>query len=272
MLHIDTGGNNAATRSWVDAALAHGVAFDILGLSCYTKFQGQPSRWKANFDDLALAAIPNSSSLLLKSRMKTADSNEIMRALPDRRGLGTFIWEPTERGNQQQLFDNTGAVIPEKMAPYHSSHGPIFRNIRRQRLLSRFFTRTQTRAWHSQQNHILAISDFFMGDDVALEYTVTEAGQEFDVRDVHNWAHQDSHSKQLSGADMKNLGKAIRQLPVDAWMPPRNRLVLVSFKQGTNWISRSYDRQALPDPMRKIYDIIGERFETKDQPIRDEGR
>jgi hypothetical protein len=41
-----------------------------------------------------------------------------MRGLPGRRGLGTFIWEPTEQGNQQQLFDNTGAVIPEKMAAY----------------------------------------------------------------------------------------------------------------------------------------------------------
>ena len=39
-----------------------------------------------------------------------------MHRLPDHRGLGTFIWEPTQRGNQQQLFDNSGAVIPEKMA------------------------------------------------------------------------------------------------------------------------------------------------------------
>jgi hypothetical protein len=41
-----------------------------------------------------------------------------MHNLPNHRGLGTFIWEPTQRGNRQQLFDNTGAVIPEKMALY----------------------------------------------------------------------------------------------------------------------------------------------------------
>jgi arabinogalactan endo-1,4-beta-galactosidase len=117
VLHIDTGGDNAATRSWVDAALAHGVSFDILGLSCYTKFQGPPARWKGNFDDLA-ARYPKLKFLVAEVAYETAESNDIMRSLPDHRGLGTFIWEPTQSGNQQQLFDNTGAVIPEKMAPY----------------------------------------------------------------------------------------------------------------------------------------------------------
>ena len=117
VLHIDKGGDNAASRRWVDAALAHGVAFDILGESCYTRFQGAPAEWKANFDDLA-ARYPNLSFLVAEVGYETAESNTIMRDLPGHRGLGTFIWEPTERGNQQQLFDNTGAVIPEKMAPY----------------------------------------------------------------------------------------------------------------------------------------------------------
>jgi hypothetical protein len=31
-------------------------------------------------------------------------------------GLSTFIWEPTQNGNQQGLFDRNGAAIPEKMA------------------------------------------------------------------------------------------------------------------------------------------------------------
>jgi arabinogalactan endo-1,4-beta-galactosidase len=117
VLHIDTGGNNQATRSWLDAALAHGVSFDILGLSCYTRFQGPASRWEANFDDLA-ARYSKLKFLVAEVAYETAESNEIMRALPDHRGLGTFIWEPTQSGNQQQLFNNTGAVIPEKMAPY----------------------------------------------------------------------------------------------------------------------------------------------------------
>jgi arabinogalactan endo-1,4-beta-galactosidase len=117
VLHIDKGGDNAASRSWVDAALAHGVSFDILGESCYTRYQGPPSSWKANFDDLA-ARYPKLSFLVAEVAYETTESNEIMHNLPDHRGLGTFIWEPTQRGNQQQLFDNNGAVIPEKMALY----------------------------------------------------------------------------------------------------------------------------------------------------------
>jgi arabinogalactan endo-1,4-beta-galactosidase len=117
LLHIDRGGDNAASRAWVDAALAHGVSFDILGESCYTKFQGPSAGWKANFDDLA-ARYPKLNFLIAEVAYETAEANEIMRHLPDHRGLGTFIWEPTQRGNQQQLFDDTGAVLPEKMAPY----------------------------------------------------------------------------------------------------------------------------------------------------------
>jgi arabinogalactan endo-1,4-beta-galactosidase len=117
VLHIDKGGDNATSRQWVDAALAHGVSFDILGESCYTRFQGPPVKWKANFDDLA-ARYPKLSFIIAEVAYETTQSNEIMHNLPNHRGLGTFIWEPTQRGNRQQLFDNTGAVIPEKMALY----------------------------------------------------------------------------------------------------------------------------------------------------------
>jgi arabinogalactan endo-1,4-beta-galactosidase len=117
VLHIDRGGDNATTRRWVDNALAHGVAFDILGESCYTRFQGPPAKWKANFDDL-VTRYPRLSFIIAEFAYETAESNEIMHNLPDHRGLGTFIWEPTQRGNQQQLFDGSGAVIPEKMALY----------------------------------------------------------------------------------------------------------------------------------------------------------
>jgi arabinogalactan endo-1,4-beta-galactosidase len=117
MLHIDKGGDNMATRRWVDAALAQGVQFDILGESCYTRWQGPPSGWKANFDDLVMR-YPNLLFVIAEVGSETKGSLEIMRSLPSRKGLGTFIWEPTSNGNGQALFDTTGAVIPEKMAAY----------------------------------------------------------------------------------------------------------------------------------------------------------
>jgi arabinogalactan endo-1,4-beta-galactosidase len=117
VLHIDKGGDNATSRRWVDAALAHGVSFDILGESCYTRWQGPPDQWKSNFDDLA-ASYPKLSFLIAELAFEITESNQIMHSLPDHRGLGTFVWEPTQSGNRQQLFDNTGAVIPEKMVLY----------------------------------------------------------------------------------------------------------------------------------------------------------
>ena len=117
ILHIDKGGDNMATRRWVDNALAQGVHFDVLGESCYTRWQGPPSGWKANFDDLVVR-YPNLSFVIAEVGSETKESLDIMRSLPNRKGLGTFIWEPTSNGNGQALFDNTGAVIPEKMAAY----------------------------------------------------------------------------------------------------------------------------------------------------------
>ena len=117
MLHIDKGGNNAVSRRWVDAALAHGVAFDILGESCYTQWQGKPAAWKANFEDLAVR-YPKLSFAVAELADEVTAANDIMHGMADHRGIGTFIWEPTQGGNRQQLFDNTGAVIPERMGLY----------------------------------------------------------------------------------------------------------------------------------------------------------
>jgi arabinogalactan endo-1,4-beta-galactosidase len=117
MLHIDKGGDNKAARWWVDAAIAHGVQFDILGLSCYTRWHGPPSGWKKNFDDL-VTRYPSLSFLIVELAADVLETNQIMHQLPDGKGLGTFIWEPTANNNGQALFDRRGAVIPERMRLY----------------------------------------------------------------------------------------------------------------------------------------------------------
>jgi len=117
MLHIDKCGDNAATRRWVDAALGQGVSFDVLGQSCYTRWQGPAAGWKANFDDLA-SRYPALSFAVAEVGFEARETMEVMRSLPDGRGVGTFVWEPTSNLNGQSLFDSSGAVIPEKMAVY----------------------------------------------------------------------------------------------------------------------------------------------------------
>jgi arabinogalactan endo-1,4-beta-galactosidase len=118
MLHIDRGGSNPATRNWVDNALAQGVAFDILGESCYPNpnWQGPPDGWRANFNSL-VKQYPQLYFVIAETSYETAQANDIMHSLPNHRGLGTFIWEPTQNGNGQSLFTGR-AVNPLKMQPY----------------------------------------------------------------------------------------------------------------------------------------------------------
>ncbi len=139
MLHLALGGDNRATRNWVDNALAHGVQFDVLGESCYTQFQGPVDTWKTNFNEL-VTQYPNLYFVCAEIADEVRSSNDIMHTLPDHKGLGTFIWEPTENGNRQGLFTTPpgrgrrgatapapaatqpatrpGAVIPAKMGVY----------------------------------------------------------------------------------------------------------------------------------------------------------
>jgi arabinogalactan endo-1,4-beta-galactosidase len=105
MLHIEKGGDNATTRWWVDQALAQGVPLQILGQSCYTEFQGTPEDWQANFDDL-VTRYPDLDFVIAEYSHEKRRANDIMFGLPDRRGLGTFIWEPTRW--MESIFDRDG--------------------------------------------------------------------------------------------------------------------------------------------------------------------
>lgn len=96
ILHLDRGGDNETTRWWVDEALERGVQFDILGESAYTAFHGTPSVWEENFADLL--SYPNLKFIIAEYNGEKRAANDIMRNLPDGRGLGTFFWEPTASG------------------------------------------------------------------------------------------------------------------------------------------------------------------------------
>jgi hypothetical protein len=157
------------------------------------------------------------------------------------------------------------SVEPTRAQAQAQSPAPDFSNYPQTESF-RAFLRSQTNAAeHLQRADLLAISAFPKGDGFALQYFVTEAGQESDHRNVYSWALQASHWRQLSEAELNNLRSAIHELPVESKSPPVERLVIVSFREGTNWVTRSYDSDALPKSMRQIYDIIGERFESKDR-------
>jgi hypothetical protein len=114
------------------------------------------------------------------------------------------------------------------------------------------------------QTNLLAISAFFSANDrTCLHYSVSESGYARNMRDVYRWAVQAIQEKQLTDAELKSLRSALRELPTESVSPPLERLLVISFRDGTNWITRSYDSDALSRPMRQVYDIIGERFESR---------
>ncbi len=53
MIHIDKGGDNEGARWFFDRLLAHGVAFDIIGLSYYSTWHGSIETMQTNLVDLA---------------------------------------------------------------------------------------------------------------------------------------------------------------------------------------------------------------------------
>ena len=103
VMHHDKGNNNAVVRWWLDNLISRGVKFDIIGLSCNT--DGPAEKWKANFDDLAVR-YPQYGLLAAEYSYRKRELNDIVYNVPDRRGLGSFIWEPTR--HHEAIFDREG--------------------------------------------------------------------------------------------------------------------------------------------------------------------
>jgi arabinogalactan endo-1,4-beta-galactosidase len=121
MLHIENTDDLAGVRWWVDNAQSRGVSFDVLGLSCYVAFQGQPTVWKATLDDLVVR-YPTLKFAIAEYNPERTQANLIVKQLPDQRGLGTFFWEPTRAGEWgTALFEfngNTASAISADFAEF----------------------------------------------------------------------------------------------------------------------------------------------------------
>jgi hypothetical protein len=118
--------------------------------------------------------------------------------------------------------------------------------------------------WQLQHTNLLFISAFPNGGRFANEWLVTDSGQERNERNVYNWAVQATHREQLSEGDLKIVRSAIKELPIKSVTPPIERLIIISYRDGTNWVTRSYDSSTLPKPMSDIFSVIGIRFDSKD--------
>ncbi len=111
MLHLAWGGQNAQSRSFLDKAIAQGVKFDIIGQSYYPKWHGTLDDLKANLTDLA-GRYKQDIMVVEYSVPNVRQINDIVHGLPNGKGLGTFIWEPT-KWEGPALFDGKGNTKPE---------------------------------------------------------------------------------------------------------------------------------------------------------------
>ncbi len=132
MLHIEKCNDTETSEWWIDGVLGAGVAFDILGQSCYatapngvTGYQGTPAQWQATFAAL-VTRYPNLKFVIAEYSAEQRAVNDTMFNLPDHRGLGSFNWDPTRSYDthpNHPLFSTNGAwnrfvAIPEMMALY----------------------------------------------------------------------------------------------------------------------------------------------------------
>jgi arabinogalactan endo-1,4-beta-galactosidase len=108
MLHIENTESVQGVSSWVRNAQQRGVEFDVLGLSAYEAFQGPSTAWRATLAQLA-QSFPDLSFAIAEYNPQRRLLNDIMRELPDGRGVGTFFWEPTQSGSWgQSMFTRQG--------------------------------------------------------------------------------------------------------------------------------------------------------------------
>jgi arabinogalactan endo-1,4-beta-galactosidase len=111
MLHIENTESLGGVSDWVRNAQQRGVQFEVLGLSAYEAFQGPAAEWRATLQALA-QTFPELSFAIAEYNPQRRLLNDIMRELPDGRGLGTFFWEPTQSGSWgESMFDRTGNTL-----------------------------------------------------------------------------------------------------------------------------------------------------------------
>ncbi|MEO8905877.1 MAG: glycosyl hydrolase 53 family protein [Polyangiaceae bacterium] len=117
-LHIDRGNDLATTKSWLDKAIEQGVTVDAFGESCYQTYQGDPNSvsntvngWTKTFAALAVA-YPKLKFFAAEYGPLERQINDVLFALPNQQGVGTFVWEPTTQGdwNATQPSDATGTL------------------------------------------------------------------------------------------------------------------------------------------------------------------
>ena len=114
MIHIACGGQNEESVKFFDKMIARDVKFDVIGEAYYPRWHGTLDDLKANLNDLAKRY--GKPVCVVEYQEHRKEVNEIVKAIPDGLGLGTFIWEATSP-QWGGLFDKDGKTT-EHMQVY----------------------------------------------------------------------------------------------------------------------------------------------------------
>ncbi len=107
MAHIAKGGSNKESIQFYEMMNEYDVVYDVIGQSYYPQHHGTLDDLTNNLTDLAIRY--KKPIIVVEYQEHRKEVNEIVKALPNGVGWGTFIWEATSSrwGN---LFDREGAA------------------------------------------------------------------------------------------------------------------------------------------------------------------
>ena len=141
MIHIDRGGDPAATRRYFDNVAKHQVPYDMIGLSFYPWWHGGMDKLRENLSQAALRFDkeivvvetaypwrPHGETKNMSWPMTPQGQEQFLRELvatvratPNSRGKGVIWWYPESiripglnvwKGGDVALFDSKGAALP----------------------------------------------------------------------------------------------------------------------------------------------------------------
>lgn len=128
---------------------------------------------------------------------------------------------------------------------------PCYSNVTVFNSLLKFHTNSMS---NLQRTNLLKLTIFY-GDVVYHDYCVRENG----VNDLYlsdTLGVKSGPALPVSADGLRTLRSALLALPAKNDSPPAERIFLLSYRDGTNWVTRIFDRENLPKPARQIDEIV----------------
>jgi len=107
-------------------------------------------------------------------------------------------------------------------------------------------------------NDFLLISEF-SSPTKAHQIEVADSGAESERLKLWNWSTRGQKYRELTREDLLEIRAAISRLPKESADPPVERLLVVTFREGDQWTTRSYDKESMPEAIKQIFGVINRR-------------